>query len=76
MSWQEKAHRIIARLARESYLKANTSPGGNLYKKHRPYSLPETARALVDALGRNDEERAKAIFVYDYDANRVCEVQP
>jgi hypothetical protein len=59
MSWHDKAHRLIAEMSAASYRQAN--PGGR--KKHRPYSVPPIAAALVDALGRNDEERAKALFL-------------
>jgi hypothetical protein len=71
MTWQDKAHKIIGTLSRESYEKENRLPNGRFRKKHRPYSIPATAKALVEALGRNDEEGAKAIMMYDYDANRA-----
>lgn len=59
MSWQAKAHRLIGEMAREAYRVAGNRPG----RKHRPYSLPPVADALVMALGENDEEKAKALFV-------------
>lgn len=67
MSWQGKAHRIIAALCRVEYERANRLPNGKLRNRHRSYSVPDTAQTLVEALGRNDEETAKAIFLFDYD---------
>lgn len=60
--WERKAHAIIAELSAASWRQANILPNGKQRKRHVPYSIPETARALVDALGRNDEHKAKAIF--------------
>lgn len=59
MSWQAKANRLIGEMAREAYRLAGNRPG----RKHRPYSLPPVADALVKALGENDEVAAKALFV-------------
>lgn len=70
-NWRDKANSLIARMCRESYLKTNTKKGGGLYKKHRPYVVPEAADRLVDCLGRDDEEGAKALFLYNYDAQQV-----
>lgn len=69
--WRQKAHRVIAALSKESYEQMNRRPEGGRYKRHRPYSVPETAQKLIDALNRNDEAAAKAIFTHDYDALRV-----
>ena len=60
--WQQKAHTIIAELCRQSYHQANRKKDGTLYQRHRPYSVPPMAQALVEALGTNDEEGAKALF--------------
>lgn len=59
MSWEDKAHRLIALLCRASYKQANARPR----KKHRPYSVPETAQELIACLDTRDEKRAKAIFL-------------
>lgn len=69
--WEEKAHHIIATLCAASWRAANVKADGTRRKRHVPYSVPDTARRLVDALGRDDEETAKAIFLYDYDARRA-----
>ena len=60
--WKEKANRIIGELSREAYLKANRKPDGTMRKKHVPYTIPDTARCLVNCLDRNDEITAKTIF--------------
>jgi len=54
--YEKKALEIIGILCRESYRQANTKPDGTLYKKHRPYAVPELARALMDALALEDEK--------------------
>lgn len=69
--WREKAKRIIAALSKQSYERENRLPNGKLRKKHRPYSIPETAEKLLKTLDTNDEETAKAIFLYDYAAQKV-----
>ena len=69
--WREKAKWIIATLSKESYERENRLPNGKLRKKHRPYSIPETAEKLLDALNKNDEETAKAIFLFNYDAKKA-----
>jgi len=71
LPWREKAKRIIAELSRQSYDQAQRLSGGGKAKRHRPYSIPEAAQRLVEALDRNDEEAAKAIFLYDYDAQQA-----
>lgn len=65
--WEKKAHRIIAAMSRAAYDRANRLPNGSLRKKRVPYVLPEVARKLVECLGKNDEETAKSIFLFDYD---------
>lgn len=73
--WEVKAHAVIARLCHASWLQANTSPAGKRYIKHRPYSVPSAAAELVECLGMHDraaaEERAKAIFLFNYEVNKV-----
>lgn len=70
--WIVKANRIIAALCRESYLAANRLPNGKMRKRHVPYTIPESARALVDALNRDDEYEAKRLMLWDYDCQRVA----
>ena len=66
--WEEKANRIIARVCLASYRAANVRRDGTRRKRHVPYSVPDVAKRLVEALDRGDEETAKAIFLFDYDA--------
>lgn len=61
-TWESKAKRIIRLLCERSYREANFRNGRKL-KRHVPYSVPEIAQELVRALGNNDEETAKAIFL-------------
>jgi hypothetical protein len=51
-----------------SYRAANVRPDGSRRKRHVSYSVPDTARDLIEALGRNDEELAKSIMLFRYDA--------
>ena len=64
--WRDKAHREIAKAATEAFNQANTKKDGKPYKKRRPYSLPLWASELVECLGNDEEERAKAIFVHEH----------
>lgn len=67
-TWQDKVHRRIAELCLQAYLRANTKRDGTRYAKHVPYTVPAEADALVKALGENDEETAKGIFVHGFNA--------
>jgi len=64
--YEIKAHALIAVLCFRSWKQANTAPNGHCYKKHRPYTVPALAQALVEQLGRHDEEAVKALLL---DAN-------
>lgn len=67
VTWKDKANRIIAALSLEAYKAKNLGK-----KKHEPYTIPETASALIDCLNRDDERAAKSLMMYDYDAQRVA----
>ena len=54
-TWQDKANKIIADYSFQAWLN-NKKKGG--------YTIPEVAKELVNALATNDEEKAKAIFLY------------
>ena len=71
MSWQDRVKQVVSSLCRESYLQSNTKKDGKLYKKHRPYSVPDLAIELIDCLNRDDEKTAKSIMLYSYDVRRV-----
>ena len=62
-TWRDKAHRIIGEMCFAEWDKTNTRPDGRRYKKHRQYHVPEMAKALVDCLAHDDEERAKSLFL-------------
>ena len=64
-TWHNKAHREISRLCYAEYLRVNTRKDGQRYKKHHPYSVPEIAERLVDALRTDNELEAKQIFLYE-----------
>lgn len=64
--WERKAHELVARYCREAYLRANTPKRAvrrllardsrvRLVKKHRPYTVPAIANALVAALGIHED---------------------
>jgi hypothetical protein len=61
-TWHDKAKEIIARHSLESYRQANILPNGQKRKRHVPYSIPEIATSLVNALNTNDEHEAKRLF--------------
>ena len=69
--WRNKAHKIINSLCRQSYLKENQLNNGKLRKKHVPYSVPEEAKELIDCLNRNDEEKAKEMFLNNYRISKI-----
>lgn len=73
MHWQDKAQKVIAELSRQSYEQANRLPSGKMRKKHVPYSIPDTAVRLIEALNRNDEHAAKSTMMYDYYAVNAYE---
>ena len=58
MTWQDKANRIITSEAWIAYRMVN-KPN---QKRYKPYTVSDTANALVSCLGQQDEEGAKAIF--------------
>lgn len=63
MAWQDNVKKVIAEDCRQAYLEAQTDKKGGRYKKYRPYIVPETSRALVNALNNNDEAEAKRLLL-------------
>lgn len=61
-TWRHKAEDIIAAHCKASYIACNQKPDGKMRRRHVPYSVPEIAKALVAALGRDDEHEAKRLF--------------
>jgi hypothetical protein len=71
MSWHDKANKVILKASMDAWRAVNIKPNGRRYKKHRPYTTPQFVDDLVDCLGTNDEERAKAIMLYNYDCQKT-----
>ena len=63
-TWRDKAQREITAMCAASYRQVNYMKNGRKRKRHVPYAVPALARDLVDCLGRDDEMRAKAIFLH------------
>ena len=61
-TWRNKAEGIISRYSLESYRQANILQNGQKRKRHVPYSIPEIATALVEALAHDDKREAKRLF--------------
>ena len=59
-AWQRKAHCLVAEDCFAAWRAANPPAR----RKHKPYSVPAQAQALVDCLRSGDEMRAKAIFLH------------
>jgi hypothetical protein len=70
-TWRDKAHEVIHAACKQSYLQMNTNKAGKLYKKPRPYAVPEVAEKLIGCLNRDDEHGAKALFLFDYDVLKI-----
>lgn len=61
-TWRHKAHEIIASHCKASYMACNKKPDGTMRRRHVPYPVPGIAKALVEALNRDDEHEAKRLF--------------
>lgn len=59
-AWRQKAHRVISDLCSAAYQEEKRR-----YPKRKKvrYSVPYLAQELVECLHKNDEEKAKAIFI-------------
>jgi hypothetical protein len=66
--WRAKCHRIINNLSNEAYKEKNPVPG----KRHRPYTVPQLAADLVECLNKDDELKAKQLFL-TYEGLKACE---
>lgn len=60
--WYKKAHKMIEAEAWQAYREAGNAPG----KKHKPYTLPKWVTDLINAMNTNNEEKAKAIFNWQF----------
>lgn len=61
-TWRHKAEQVIFTIAFREWEKVNRLPNGRIRKKHKKYTLPDECHALVEALGRNDEQTAKEVM--------------
>jgi hypothetical protein len=61
MAWQDKVKEAIAAQCLAAYRAAN--PKIRNGQKAKPYHVPELARAMVDALNRDDEHESKRLLV-------------
>lgn len=59
MAWQDKVKESIAAQCRDAWRAAGNKPG----KRHKPYHVPELARAMVAALNSDDEAEGKRLLV-------------
>ena len=59
MAWQQNTERAIAAQCRDAWRAAGNKPG----KRHKPYRVPELARAMVESLNRDDESEAKRLLL-------------
>lgn len=64
--WKQKSHKVIYSLCRQSYEFNNVSKSGRKSSRHIPYSVPQEAQDLIDCLNTNNEEKAKAMFLFNY----------
>ena len=58
-NWEAKVERVIGKFAYASWHQANHDRSGRRYKRHRPYSIPDEARRLVEILGLRDRTAAE-----------------
>ena len=59
-----KAMRVIHEDCHAAWQEENILPNGRKRKKHRPYSVPARAAALVKALGKDDAEAVSALLLW------------
>lgn len=69
-AWHKKAHRMIEAEAFRCYHEENTGKYLNKVKagtkKSKPYTLPEWVKDLTVAIGKDDEETAKRIMMWNF----------
>lgn len=64
--WRNMARYFIGEMCYSSWRKSNIMKNGKRRMRHVPYSVPDLAADLVECLDKNDEHKAKAIFLgYD-----------
>jgi len=58
-TWENKVEEVIGRLSRAAWYQANHDKSGKRFKKHRPYTIPDEAKRLVEILGMHDRREAE-----------------
>jgi hypothetical protein len=62
-TWHHALKRAIGEQCTQAYRQANIKSDGTMRRKHVPYPVPELARAMVNALDRDDEHEAKRLLL-------------
>jgi len=62
-TWHDAVKTVIAEQCAEAYRLANTTSDGRRRRRHAPYSVPPLAKAMVDALDRDDEYEGKRLLL-------------
>lgn len=66
-TWKDKAKGMIQAEAKTQFIKAgNKYPVCLSKRKHKPYALPIWCNELVECLANDNEEKAKAIFNWEF----------
>ena len=62
-TWRDAVKNVIAEQCAEAYRIANTTSDGRHRRRHVPYHVPPLAKAMVDALNRDDEHECKRLML-------------
>jgi hypothetical protein len=62
-TWHHAVKAVIAEQCAEAYRAANTTQNGGRRRRHVPYHVPLLAKAMVDALDRDDEHEGKRLLL-------------
>lgn len=62
-TWHDAVKAVIAEECAAAYRMANTTRDGRKRRTHVPYNVPEIARAMIEALDREDEHEGKRLLL-------------
>jgi hypothetical protein len=62
-TWHDAVKAVIAEQCAEAYRMTNTTQNGGRRRRHVPYHVPPLAKAMVDALNRDDEHEGKRLLL-------------
>jgi hypothetical protein len=62
-TWHHALKRAIGEQCTQAYRQANIKSDGTTRRKHVPYPVPDLARAMINALDRDDEHEAKRLLL-------------